>query len=307
MTTLNGLVTNDVSALRPGQGEYAAALTARGKIVADLRILMSDDGLMLDTSARAAEGLRGILGKYVNPRFATQRDISDVTADLAVVGSEAAELVGRAAGLAPDTLRSLAVHHQARGCMDSVEVTVVRGLSLGAAALDVYDILLPREGVERVKAAIVAGGATMAEPAEWDALRVESGTPEWGVDMDDSTLLQEANLEDLHAVSYTKGCYVGQETVARIHFRGHVNRTLRRLNFADGVLPPRGATLSDAEHRNVGEVRSAARSDVEGTIGIGMVRREVADGERLEVRWGGEEGGGGTQAVVLGKARGAIE
>jgi folate-binding protein YgfZ len=120
--------------------------------------------------------------------------------------------------------------------------------------------------------------------------------------MDDTTLVQEANLDELHAVSYTKGCYIGQETVARVHFRGHVNRMLRRLRFEDGIVPPVGTALVSTERGPVGEVRSAVRSERAGAVGIGMVRREVEDGERLVARWGGDE----TGVLVAGKATGAI-
>lgn len=303
VATLNGLVTNDVAMLRRGQGEYAAALTAKGKIIADLRILMLDDGLLLDTSARAAEGLRAMLGKYVNPRFATQRDVSGTTGNVSVVGPGAVELLTSVTGVPLESLTSLPVHSHLSAQIGSTSVTVLRARALGTAAWDVFDLIVPRDAMETVTGALRSRGATASDASTWEMLRVEAGTPEWGVDMDDSTLLQEANLEDLHAVSYTKGCYVGQETVARIHFRGHVNRTLRRLNFTGDVVPPGGAALTDAEHRSVGEVRSRTRSDTEGVIGIGMVRREIDDGAALDVRWEG----GGTEAMVLGKAKGAIE
>ncbi|MGI8766974.1 MAG: YgfZ/GcvT domain-containing protein [Gemmatimonadaceae bacterium] len=303
VATLNGLVTNDVASLKRGQGEYAAALTAKGKIIADLRILMLDDSLLLDTSARAAEGLRAMLGKYVNPRFATQRDVSDATGDVGVVGPDAADLLARVTAISTEALRTLPVHSHVSANIDSVETTVLRAPALGSELWDVYDVIVPREHVGAVTAAMRSEGAVSADACDWDTLRVEAGVPEWGIDMDESTLLQEANLEDLHAVSYTKGCYVGQETVARIHFRGHVNRTLRRLNFTGDVIPPLGATLTDAEHRSVGEVRSRLRSPTEGVIGIGMVRREVDEGAALDVRWES----GGTEAMVMGKTSGAIE
>ncbi|MGI8510723.1 MAG: YgfZ/GcvT domain-containing protein [Gemmatimonadaceae bacterium] len=303
VATLNGLVTNDVAMLKRGQGEYAAALTAKGKIIADLRILMLDDGLLLDTSARAAEGLRGMLGKYVNPRFATQRDVSETTGNVSLVGPGAMELLAGVTGLQMESLTGLLVHSHLKAQIGSASVTVLRARALGADLWDVFDLIVPRDAVQPVMDELHDRGATLSDASMWQMLRVEAGTPEWGVDMDDSTLLQEANLEALHAVSYTKGCYVGQETVARIHFRGHVNRTLRRLNFTGDVIPPEGATLTDAEHRSVGEVRSRARSDTEGVIGIGMVRREIDDGAALDVRWEG----GGTEAMVMGKAKGSIE
>ena len=166
-----------------------------------------------------------------------------------------------------------------------------------------YSVIVRRDQLDELHAALCAAGAMDADAAAMDTLRVESGFPEWGIDMDENTLPQEANLDDMHAVSYTKGCYIGQETVARIHFRGHVNRSLRRLTFADGIEPPRGAVLQDVEHRSIGEVRSTAKSELAGTIGIGMVRREIDDGQTIDVHWEG----GATSAVITGKAKGAID
>jgi folate-binding protein YgfZ len=99
--------------------------------------------------------------------------------------------------------------------------------------------------------------------------------------MDDTTIAQEANLETLGAMSFTKGCYTGQEVVARIHFRGHVNRRLRGLKLADGPFPASRTDLLDETGAAVGELRSMVRSPRFGAIALGMVRREIADGVKL--------------------------
>jgi folate-binding protein YgfZ len=115
---------------------------------------------------------------------------------------------------------------------------------------------------------------------------VEAGYPEWGLDVDDGTLPQEANLDELRAISYTKGCYTGQEVVARIHFRGHVNRHLRGLAYpADAGVVPRGAQLTDEEGKVVGDVRTSVLSPRLGGVALGMVRREVAPGALLTASW----------------------
>jgi folate-binding protein YgfZ len=134
----------------------------------------------------------------------------------------------------------------------------------------------------------VAAGATPAGLEAWDIARVEAGRPEWGVDMDDNTIPQEANFDALHAISYTKGCYVGQETVARVHFRGHVNKHLRGVRAA-GIEPIHsGATLHDESGTQVGDVRSAVRSPRLGAIALAMIRREVEPGAALIARSPGE-------------------
>lgn len=313
VATLNGLVTNDVAALRPGQGQYAAALTAKGKIVADVIVLMLDDRLQLHVSQLALPGLRTMLGKFVNPRFATVTDVTDRTSEFTAIGQDAAAVISQSIDAASphedlhedlhDRLAELPAYSHTRRSIAGVSVMIVRLPAIGASELPVYSVISSRDGAAAVRAALHTAGATDSDASVMEALRIESGVPAWGIDMDDNTLPQEANLDDLHAVSYTKGCYIGQETVARIHFRGHVNRSLRQLLFADDVLPPRGAILQDSEHRAVGDVRSAIRSAALGTIGIGMIRREIEDGAAIPVHWEG----GGTTATVAPKAKGAID
>jgi len=300
--TLNGLITNDVAALRPGHGLYAAALTAKGKIVADVRVLQLDDRYLLDTSARAAAGLREMLTKYVNPRFASVRDVTDATCQLTLVGLGAAALVIAVGTDAADTVAALQTYAQQGVVIADTDVLVVRDAPVGADSLPAFDLVAPATARDAIVHALRDAGAVNGDANRWETLRVEGGTPAWGVDMDDTTLVQEANLDELHAVSYTKGCYIGQETVARVHFRGHVNRMLRRLQFEGDVVPPVGSTLVSAERGAVGEVRSAVHSARAGAVGIGMVRREVEDGEQLVARWDGAE----TGVVVVGKATGAI-
>jgi folate-binding protein YgfZ len=106
--------------------------------------------------------------------------------------------------------------------------------------------------------------------------------------MDDNTIPQEANFDQLHAISYTKGCYVGQETVARVHFRGHVNKHLRGIRGAGVDLIHSGATLHDEAGAEVGDVRSAVRSPRLGAIALAMIRREVEPGAALTARWKGD-------------------
>ncbi|MDQ2889773.1 MAG: hypothetical protein M3R65_04335 [Gemmatimonadota bacterium] len=303
--TLNGLVTNDVAALRPGTGQYAAALTAKARIVADLVILMLDDRLQLHASPAAAEGLRAMLAKFINPRFATLGEITDVTSELALVGADAAGLLALASGGTADAdlLAALPPYSHISVAIGATPVTVVRLPAMGAEAEPAYSVISPRVSASALRAALHSAGARDGEADSLEVLRVETGVPAWGIDMDGSTLPQEANLDEMHAVSYTKGCYIGQETVARIHFRGHVNRSLRRLAFSGESLPPRGAVLQDAEHRAVGDVRSTARSQRQGLIGIGMVRREIEDSASIEVHWDS----GTASAVISGKARGAID
>ena len=130
---------------------------------------------------------------------------------------------------------------------------------------------------QRLESALVVTGT----PAVWEVARIEAGWPVMGIDMDEHTIPQEANLDTLGAISFSKGCYTGQETVARVHFRGHVNKHLRGLR-ADAPLPL-GADVSDALGKLVGEVRSSVTSPRLAAIALAMIRREVAAGDLVSV------------------------
>lgn len=290
---LSGLVTNDVAALTPGQGLYAAALTAKGKVVADLRILRFADRYLTDTSARARDGWAGIVRKYVNPRLAAYADETTLQC-LGVFGSQARYVVEQITGVGHSALALLAPYAHVTvpggtpGGSDDDAIVVMSSPELG---LEGFELFVPASRFQEVWAAAVAARATPAGLAAWEIARVEAGRPEWGVDMDDTTIPQEANLDELGAISYTKGCYTGQEVVARVHFRGHVNRTLRGLRAA-GHEPPRPrAVLFDDTGKSVGEVRSSVASPRLGAIALAMLRREIENGAQLIARWSGDPAG----------------
>lgn len=283
---ITGLVTNDVAALAPGQGLYAAALNPKGKILADLRIFALEDELLLDAPPRAYPGWQAAIRRYVNPRLAPYHDVSDATRDLGVFGVAARRIAAAIAGLAPDTLASLAPYAHVSIEADGHAVTVARTPDL---VVEGYELFVPADRFDALWRRAVAAGAVPAGLLAWEIARIEAGRPEWGIDIDESTIPQEANLDELHAISYTKGCYVGQEVVARVHFRGHVNRHLRGIAGALREPPPERAALLDATGKQVGEVRSSALSPRLGAIGLAMVRREVPLGTALTALWTGGE------------------
>jgi folate-binding protein YgfZ len=284
--TLTGLVTNDVAALELGHGQYAAALTPKGKIVADVRVFRDDDGLLVDTGARAAEGWTGVLRKYVNPRLAPYRDESATLRDVGIFGPNARHVVATVTGASAAALGVLPLYGHATVAVDGARVLVARVPDL---AVEGFELFVPGDAFDTIWRLALDAGAEPAGLAAWEVARVEAGRPEWGLDMDDTTIAQEANLDELHAISYTKGCYTGQEVVARVHFRGHVNRHLRGLRTAGGEPPPPSAQLVDDSGRPVGEVRSAVASPRLGGIALAMIRREVEVGAPVSVRWDGGE------------------
>ena len=283
---VTGMVTNDVLALLPGEGQYAAALTPKGKIVADLRIFALEDALLIDASAGAAPGWKEMVRKYVNPRIAPYHDLTSELADFGVFGRSARQVVSRVLDVDDKDLAALPPYGHISRPFGDATVIIARVPEID---LDGFDIFVPSESAASLRRKLEAAGIFAGGRDTWEIARIESGRPEWGADMDDSTLPQEANFDELGAISYTKGCYIGQETVARVHFRGHVNRFLRRLRFVTRPAPPRGAELVDEMGKVIGEIRSSALSPRFGGVALGMVRREVPPGTTLQARWDGGE------------------
>jgi len=279
---LTGLVTNDVLSLAPGEGCYAAALTPKGKLLADLRLFVRDEDVLVDVPPRAAAGWWAMIRKYVNPRLSRYADISEVTADLSVYGNRAHAVVSSVLGVPWESLAEMPPYTHRRVDALGVQLLVAR---VPDAGLEGFALIVPVEARDALRAALVAHGARPAGEEAFRIARIEAGRPEWGIEIDDSTLAQEANMDELGAISYTKGCYTGQETVARVHFRGHVNRHLRGLRFDEAHPIPVRAELLDAAGKGVGEVRSVALSPRLGGIALAMVRREVAEDAEVEVRW----------------------
>jgi folate-binding protein YgfZ len=284
--TLAGLVTNDVLALGPGQGQYAAALTAKGKIVADVRIFRDEESYLVDCPTRAIDGWTAMVRKYVNPRITPYQDETASLRDLGVFGVAARLVVGEMTGASSSALGVLPPYAHIAVSLDGTRVLVARVPDL---ELEGFEIFAPAALHPTLWQRALDARATPAGLDVWEIARVEAGRPEWGIDIDETTLPQEANFEELGAISYTKGCYIGQETVARVHFRGHVNRHLRGLRTASAEPPAAGATLLDATGKTVGDVRSTAASPRLGGIAIGMVRREIELGASLVAQWEGGE------------------
>jgi tRNA-modifying protein YgfZ len=258
---LSGQVTNDVEALPSGSGCYAALLTNKGKMLGDLRVMnMSppDLELWLDTERVALQTLfdtirRASVGWQVELHKRTLEQ-----ALLSLVGPRAAEAVG--CELAPE-------HANRRVELGGAQVVLI--------ATDVgVDVVCAAQDAATVRAAL---DVREVPEAAAEVVRVEAGRPRYGIDLDDTTIPQEAGLNE-RAVSFTKGCYVGQETVARLHYKGKPNRHLRGLRLSDQV--PSGTPLVAGE-REVGRLGSSVVSPRHGPIGLAIVRREAAPGDQL--------------------------
>ncbi len=286
--SLGGLVTNDVVALRPLHGQRAVALTAKGRVIAMVRVFDRGDDLLVDCEPSAADGFVGMIRKFVNPRTAKYSVLGEAASCLGVYGPSASRLLAPLVGAEHATLDGMAALALWRSADGGTEI--IRSDDFSTPG---FDVIAAPARVQELRRALEAEGLREAAAEELEVLSVERGLPRFGVEMDADTIPQEANLDVLGAISFTKGCYTGQEVVARIHFRGHVNRHLRWLTSADALA--RGAAVVDAEGKDVGEVRSSVVSPTRGPLAIAMIRREVAPGSAVQVR---DSSGPHTASVV---------
>ncbi|MCK9250967.1 MAG: folate-binding protein [Solirubrobacteraceae bacterium] len=272
---LAGQVTADTVALGPGEGAYAALLTPKGKIVTDLRVLAAGDELLILCERSGLQALfthlrRHLIGFDVELHKRTlERGL------LSIVGPRAGTVAAAVAGgVAPGS-----------GEHDHVAATV-EGRPVRLVRTDVgVDVLCDAADTDDVAAALERSGARPIPEATAEILRVEHGRPRLHHDMDDATMPAEAGIVE-RAVSFTKGCYIGQETVARLHWRGRPNRHLRGLRLERPVDV--GTVLVD-DGREVGRVTSVVTSPRHGPIALALVRREVEPGATVSARPVGEQ------------------
>jgi tRNA-modifying protein YgfZ len=263
---LQGQVTNDVQALSPGEGCYAALLNPKGRILADMRVIAVAPGeLWLDLEAVAHETTLRELTMYKIGRKVEIADAGTERTVLSVIGPRSWEALTRAGiveGAAPAP-----EHAWVRGAQDVV-----------VAATDVgFDLLAAAAAVGSLMESLTAAGAQPASEEAAEVVRMEQGRPRYGVDMGDDNLPGEAGIVE-RAVSFTKGCYVGQEPVARMFHKGHPNRHLRGLLLS---APVETGTPVVAGGKEVGRISSTGVSPSHGPVALAILRREVAPGDQV--------------------------
>ncbi|HEY3865897.1 MAG TPA: glycine cleavage T C-terminal barrel domain-containing protein [Solirubrobacteraceae bacterium] len=286
---LAGQTTNDIEALTPGAGCYAAFLTPKGKMLGDLRVLDCGEELLLDTERMALQALFDMIRRF---KIGYDVQLHKRTVErglLSLIGPTAARVAG--AERLPETEHA----------NTAVEI---EGIAAVAARTDTgVDLLCDAADTDEMGRALRDRGATSASEAAAEIIRVEHGRPRYGIDLDDTVIPQEAGLNE-RAVSFTKGCYVGQETVARLFYKGKPNRHLRGLRLSAPAAP--GAELlADRRSRRstiggerpVGRLTSAVLSPAHGPIGLALVRREAEPGTSVSV--GEPEHGAGAEVVEL--------
>jgi tRNA-modifying protein YgfZ len=269
---IQGLVSNDVAGAPAHRAVYAAVLTPKGKMVADVRVLRDGADLIIDVDAAAREPLVAHLRKFIPPLFARFETADEHWAALTVCGPDARSCIERAFALAlPESFDEDHVTVATDGAMTTA--FIIATAQFGEPG---YDIAVRRDTLHDTQQRIVAAGAQPIDNATLDVLRVEAGRPAWGSELDENTIPLEAGLRE-RAISETKGCYTGQEVIVRILHRGHVNWLLRGVRMGDAPAPARGtALLSPGEHRRIGRITSAVWSPQhDQTIALAYVRREI--------------------------------
>jgi tRNA-modifying protein YgfZ len=251
---LQGQLTNDTEAIEPGAWIYAALLDRKGHMQADMRVLRPGDGpdLWLDLEPEGLAAASRHLQIYKIGREVEVADAGDEYVLLSLIGPRATEIAR------------------------AVETTALR-------TDEGVDLIVPTAERDSVRETLLGAGAVEVSPEAAEIVRIEAGRPRFGAEMGTETMPAEASIVE-QAVSFTKGCYIGQETVARLHYKGSPNRHLRGLKFSAPAQPGETLVLGEKE---VGAVGSAALSPALGPIGLAILRREAEPGTTVAV---GEDG-----------------
>src|SRR5579862_2021183 len=270
---LQGLLTNDVASLQAGHGCYAAYLTAQGRMIADVYVYEIGDLMLLAVARDVKDAVLAKLDQFIFSEDVQLGDVTDTFAEVAIVGPHAADVL---APLVRAPLVGLRDGGNVRTTTAGGAAAIVTRISdLGATGYDVY---VERAGVDEMIASLTGQGVPRLDAAGAEALRIESGIPLFGRDMDADTIPLEAGIES-RAISFTKGCYVGQEIVIRVLHRGHgrVARKLVGLRISGDQVPVSGASIRSGE-RDIGHVTSAAFSPALGSpIAFGYVHRDFVE------------------------------
>jgi folate-binding protein YgfZ len=276
---LQGQLTNDLEALGPGDGCYAALLDGKGHMQGDMRVLrLHEDDVWLDTEAEATDRVVRHLQMYSVGREVEIENASDAWAIVSLIGPAAAEVAGT----------PLPTPEHAQRYLER------EGLEILAVATDLgLDLIVRSEQADALSRLLSSAGADEVSEAAAEIVRVESGRPRFGKEMTERTIPQEAGINE-RAVSFEKGCYIGQETVARLHYKGKPNRQLRGLRLQ--------APASDADpvilgERELGQIGTAVISPAHGPIALAILRREAEPGAIVRV-------GDGIEATVTAPAFG---
>ena len=295
---LNGQVTNNVKDLKTGEGCYAALVNSKGRMESDLNIHGLQDEILLDFEPGLTERVKTRLEKFIIAEDVEVVDVTQAYGLLSVQGPKAA-LILRSIDLGLD-VPSRPFQHRTCDVLQVGEVYLMNRPRVGSTG---YDLYVPASGLATIADRLIPAARNEdGRACGWAALeiaRIEDGRPRYGQDMDESNLAPECGIEH-EAISYTKGCYIGQEVIARIRTYGQVAKALRGLRLSNELkdLPAKGTKLF-VEGRQAGYTTSAVRSpSLDQNIALGYVRKEVNQlGSKLVLRT--TEGDSEVEVVAL--------
>lgn len=245
---LNGLITNDIKALGEHSWMPAVFPNVQGRLIGSVRFLRDDEGFVIDTENASHDAILKTISRFTMAGDFRVSDVTSETALLTVQGRRAGEVISAALG--------------------NTDVPIIRATHTGEAG---FDVLIDESEHASVSEKLVVAGAQVVSPETFETLRIEAGIARHGQDMDETNVVLETNLDD--AISYTKGCYLGQEIIVRIKHRGHVAKKLTGVKFAAEVQA--GTAIISTEGKEIGRVTSATYSpQLESHIALGYVRYE---------------------------------
>lgn len=263
---LHGQVTNDVIRLRPGQGVYAALVTAKGRVESDLFIYKLPEELLLDFEPGLAAKISARLEKYIVAEDVQIVDVSSAYKLLSLQGPASAQMALAVSGVPEEPLAWTSAK------LPEGELYLARNHRFGPPG---FDLFVPADAADRLAGVLEQSGALRIAREAAEPVRIENAVPRFGVDMDEANLAPETGIQD-RAISYTKGCYIGQEVIARIRTYGQVAKALRLIKLPTEAAPPPPKTRLFSESKEVGAITSSAFSPkYSAPVALGYVRKEV--------------------------------
>jgi folate-binding protein YgfZ len=275
---LNGLITNDMKTLAVNSWMPAAFPNVQGRLIAAVRIIHRDDGFLIDTEGATLEKIAKLLGRFTLAGDFRVQDLTSETAMLSVQGRKAEVVMRQALGeTAANASRAQVVTAQLE---HGGEVTVIRATHTGE---DGFDLFVEANEAEGLRKLLTDGGAQPFGPEVAETLRIEAGIPRFGIDMDETRVVTETNLDE--AVSFTKGCYIGQEIIARIKYRGHVAKKLTGVLLEEDGAIESGARILSSDEKEIGAITSATVSPrLKHTIALAYVKYDYLEpGTKVKV------------------------
>ena len=275
-TFLHRIISNDVEGLEAGQGNYATLLTNRGKIIADMHVYVREEAIYLETAPETKETLFKELDKYIIADDVVLEDVTAKVGSIGIYGAESPTLVQAVVGLQ----RVPASTHENSAC--EVDGRWVMSARTGESGEVGYQLWTAADSLEWLWERLMTHDVVPIGLGALESLRIEAGTPRYGAELTNAVIPLEAELE--HAIDFEKGCYIGQEIVARMKYRGHPNRLLRGIEI-DAAEPPQQHTPVFSGDKEVGWITSAVYSPtLEKQIAIGYVRMAVTEaGSRVQL------------------------